>query len=227
MGPWVPSHHAAAEGDANMVPRNKISSFSSFVTAFKQSEKLNPVDVAHLERWLDHERAEEIWNILEGAMRKRHGDEFGESLGQIVIREILGERHAAHDPDLVVNYWARADDADSLARFFNRLPPPVLMRKPDCASLARSLSKAAQIMRKQAATQKKTGRTNRARRSPRTPRTLFMAATSNLLKEFSGRFLDEVTVVLTDVAFPKQQTTIDQVRSARRPTTRGARGRTP
>jgi hypothetical protein len=42
---------------------------------------------------------------------------------------------------------------------------------------------------------------------------------------FCGQFLDDAGIFLTDIAFPGQETTLEQIRSSRRPTTRTGRGK--
>jgi hypothetical protein len=48
-----------------------------------------------------------------------------------------------------------------------------------------------------------------------------------LLAKFCGKFLNDAGIFLTDIAFPGQETKLDQIRSSRRPTTRTGRGKLP
>jgi hypothetical protein len=57
------------------------------------------------------------------------------------------------------------------------------------------------------------------------PRTLFMAELSNVVNDLTGSRLDIDVAALTDIAFPRSEpTSVDAVRSARRPSTRKGRG---
>ena len=54
-----------------------------------------------------------------------------------------------------------------------------------------------------------------------------MRGTGKREMAYCGRFLDEASIFLTDLAFPEHETTLDQIRSARRPTTRNGRHNRP
>ena len=203
--------------------RRPATNLRRVIEAVKATGGLGTYDHEYLRRWINDDRAEEVWAAVESAMKERHGGDYVEGFGRVLVREILIVRWAARDPDYQVDYLARAQQTGDLARFLGRRPPPVHMPKLD--ELVGALRSAELRMREHAKEQKSRGRKRPVRRSSARPRVEFMRGVSESLLEFCGRHLDRVAVVLTDIAFPDQETTVDQVRSARRPTTRASRRR--
>src|SRR5262245_2721524 len=138
--------------------RRKPSSFQRVLADLSSRNGFDPADCAHLERWRHDERWDDLWTAILSEMQKQHhvqvpaefADEFAELiLAPFFVTNVLAIRHLAEQVDDRPNYRARADEADSLAKFLRRLPPPV-PTIPNGLELASKLEEAALIMRAQA-----------------------------------------------------------------------------
>ncbi|THD54559.1 MAG: hypothetical protein E8A46_08160 [Bradyrhizobium sp.] len=190
-----------------------------------RSDNLRAEERAFLERWLSHPFADQVWSKIEVAMQSNHG-EAADGLRRTFIHEMLAALtgHAADS----ATFRKQADKAESLARFLRgpdlRPHPPLL---PNSEALISSLEDAAVALRTMATNQINAGlkQVSRMDINGSKRRVIFMWSVSDLLVAFCGKFLDEAGIFLTDVAFPSQQTTLDQMRAARRPTTKASRGK--
>ncbi len=187
------------------------------------SDNLQSEERAFLERWMADPRADDVWSKIEAAIQKKHG-EFAEGLRRPFIYDVLAVSAGyATDPSA---FLKQADNAESLARFLrgpNSRPDPPLL--PNSEVLISSLEDAARALRSMAASQIEAGlkQVSRMDQNGSRARVTFMQSVSELLKAFCGEFLDEAGIFLTDIGFPNQETTLDQIRAARRPTTRAKR----
>ena len=179
----------------------------------------------HLAQWTGDDRAEEVWSEIEKKLRLRgladilQDDRYREGVAVVFIRHVLAAKGVAEAdrPD----YLKHAAEAESLARFLsgyhsgmNLILPPLPKRRdlvPDLENVARELRDIA----------KKS--TPVSRKRPDRARTSFMRMISEEIRGMCGKQLDEVVAVLTDEAFPDKETSLDQVRSARKPTTKKGR----
>jgi hypothetical protein len=187
------------------------------------SDSLQSEERAFLGRWIADTRADDVWSKIEAAMQTKHG-EFAEGLRRPFINDVLALL-AGYATDSKA-FLKQADNAESLSRFLrgpNSRPNPPLL--PNSEMLISSLVDAALALRTMAANQKNADlkQVSRMDQSGSRGRVTFMWSVSELLKAFCGQFLDEAGIFLTDIAFPTQETTLDQIYAARRPTTRAKR----
>ena len=188
-----------------------------------RTDELRSEERAFLRRWLDDPRAGDVSARICTALREKQGD-IADGLLKIFVHEVLAalEGHVVDSKALLKH----ADSAERLARFLrgsDERPHPPLF--PNSDALISSLNDAVKVLRSLAKSQVDRGfdQVSRVDRDGSRARVAFMRAVGMLLNAFCGRFLDEVGIFLSDVAFPKQETTLDQLRSARRPTTRDKR----
>jgi hypothetical protein len=185
-------------------------------------DKLNPADVAHIKRWLDDPRTEEVWRKIASAANAH----IGWLTPTYLVRNVLSLRGLAQHPAALPNYPEHATAAEELAALLAGsagLPPAapeILKRFP---LLPASLRETAIFLREQAKRQKASGLVRGSRKAKTQARSLFMYWITHLLTEVCGRSLDNEAAVLTDIAFPDAETTADQVRAARRPTSGSSR----
>jgi hypothetical protein len=178
-----------------------------------------------LERWVGDTRANAVWSKIEVGLHKKHG-EFADGFKRPFIYEVLAIL-ANYGPNATA-FLKQAQNAESLASFL-RGPTsrPHLPLLANSDALVVSFTEVARELRKLAENQKKAGlkQVSRQDRNRSRARVNFMRSVGELLMAFCGQFLDDAGIFLTDIAFPGQETTLDQIRSSRRPTTRTGRGK--
>jgi hypothetical protein len=193
------------------------------IESVMKSDYLQSEERAFLGRWIADPRADDVWSKIEAAMHNKHG-EFAEGLRGPFIDQVLALL-AGYATDSNA-FLKQAENAQSLARFLrgpiSRPHPPLLANSE---MLISSLEDAALSLRKMAANQIKAGlkQVSRMDQNGSRARVIFMCSVSELLKAFCGQSIDEAGIFLTDIGFPSQETTLDQIRAARRPTTRAKR----
>jgi hypothetical protein len=193
------------------------------IESVMESDNLQSDERAFLGRWKTDPRADDVWSKIEAAMKKKHGA-FADGLQRPFIHQVLAVL-AGYATDSKA-FLEQADNAKSLARFLRgpdlRPHPPLL---PNSEMLISLLEDAAQALGTMAANQISAGlrEVSRIDRNDSRTRVTFMRSVSELLMAFCDQFLDEAGIFLTDIAFPNQETTLDQIRAARRPTTRPKR----
>jgi hypothetical protein len=199
------------------------SSLKKVIASIMQSEELQSETRAFLERFIADPRSNDIGSKIEAAMDKKHG-ELAKGLARPLIYEVLAVL-AGYATDSTA-FLKQAEKAESLAKFLRgpdpRRCPPLL---PKSEVLISSLKEAARALRQLAKNQVNAGlrQASRTDRNGSRARVNFSRSVSELLLAFCGQFIDEAALFLTDIAFPKHETTIDQILSARRPTTRAKR----
>jgi hypothetical protein len=164
---------------------------------FEESSALGSDDRAHVRRWADDDRAEELWNKIKRAAQKNN-------LwlpAKYFIQEILAARRVAmrigHRGKLRERYRNATDDMERVARFL-RQPHPYSMYTT--GELARMLDDAASYFRKAVEpTRDIPGVLQFSRKSK--PYMVFMSMVGNDLNGLTGRWLDEEVAVLTEIAF--------------------------
>ena len=193
--------------------------FARALESVLQSADLGAADVAHINRWAEDLRAEEVWHEI-----KTHADAHcGWLPPEYFILNVLAQRSIAQHPDAIPNYGEQASAAETLARFLNRfgeLPPPAPKVLEKFPNLVASLEGAALLLREYEQQQKASKLACFSRNTSTRARSAFMLWINQFLRAICGLDLDNSAAVLTDIAFPEKVTTADQVRAARRPTTR-------
>jgi len=189
-----------------------------------RSSGLDAAARAHLKRWANDDRGDEVWDEIKYAAQKR-----GIALTpKLFIREILSARSAAE----LINrrraeryrYRRFATQMKEIAGFLRELPsgggpPPIPFGDP----LARMLKDAAKMLRREADVSWTTPGQIRVSRSNRDRlRVAFTSMVSNDLHRITGRWLDEEVAVLAEIALNARDITTKQVRWARQPA-RGGR----
>jgi hypothetical protein len=203
-------------------PMSQQTVFARALESVLQSAGLGAADVAHINRWAEDPRAEEVWQEI-----KTHADAHcGWLPPEYFIQNVLAQRSIAQHPDAITNYGEQASAAEALARFLNRfgeLPPPAPKVLEKFPNLVESLEGAALLLREYEKVQKASRLARVSRKASTRGRSLFMLWINQLLREVCGKDLDSAAAVLTDIAFPEKETTLDQVRTARRPLSRRKR----
>lgn len=194
------------------------------------SLNLNPTEKEIASRLSADTRTSAIWDKIGTAFRQRH--DWGiDGIERYLLQEILAVRNLINGLPDMNSYLRHAEGAENLARFL-RGPgstpwPPIVRVLGDYDEFIGSLEATGAQLRKLAERDRIKGRplNSRVNRNDSRDRYAFMREMSRLLKDLCGQPFDEATILFTDVAFPNQQTTIDQIRAARKPTTRSSRSK--
>jgi hypothetical protein len=183
--------------------------------ADKSLPRLSRTDVAHLERWADDERADEVWNTIKAAVEKR---------GMLLpvgffIREVLGTRDIATSLDHRRKYRERyrkhAARMAEIAKVLRERLPNGFLLIPTGEDLAKKLDEAAREYRDYVAVARNVVRGMTWTRQSE-PMHVFMKQLSDDLKGVTGKWLDYEVAVLTEIAFGKLEIDTDKVIWARR-----------
>ena len=184
--------------------------------------RLSPADVAHLKRWADDERADEVWNTINSAATER------DMLlpARLFIQELLGARdiaesinHRRKHRDQYRKYAAQMErDAKTLRQ---RLPKGLTLI-PNGDELAQRLDDAARTYRDYVAVARNEARGMKWTRQSK-PIHVFMSLLSNDLKGITGKWLDYEVAVLTEIAFDKPEIDAENVIWVRRPAKRNTK----
>jgi hypothetical protein len=207
--------------------------FAPILRKQSRSDGLTLDDRKFLQRWADDPRTNELWDKVQTKLAPRLdelvSDRFfvNEILARFFINEILAIRRVVQSAELLRNqaaaYRLNAERAEKLANFLDPKsswpPPPV----PSALKFVPALREAARELRR--LEDHDVGVSRKDQNGSR-ERVMFMRDTTELFIRICGRPLDDVVAALTDIAFPGHETTLDQVRSARRPSTsKGRRAR--
>ena len=176
---------------------------------------LSPTDLAHLKRWADDDRADEVWNVINCAVRSG-----GRLLPErLFIQDILGTRHIAtsinHRRNNRERYRKYAAQMEYIARVLRMRQPNQFPLIPTGEELAGRLEEAARIYRNYVAVARNEDRGMKWTRQSKPPQ-VFISLLSNDLKSISGKWLDDEVAVLTEIAFDVSRIDTDQVIWARR-----------
>ena len=179
--------------------------------------RLSQADVAHLNRWVNDERVDEIWNVIESAALKR---------GRVIpdrffIQEVLGARDIAtsinHRRKNRKRYRKHAAQMTEIAKVLRERLPNGLLLIPTGEAIAEMLDEAARAYGDHVAVTRSEDRgLNWTRQSE--PTHVFMNLLSNDLKGITGKWLDYEVSALTEIAFDKLEIDADKVIWARRGT---------
>jgi hypothetical protein len=175
-------------------------SFKAVLRSFEESSDLGSDNRAHIRRWADDNRAEELWNKIKRAAQKNN------LLlpAKYFIQEILAARRVAmgigHRGKLRESYRNAADDMERVAKFLRQPHPYGMPAYPTGTELARKLDDAASYHRKVVEPTRDIPGVLQFSRKSR-PHMIFMNMVGNDLKGLTGRWLDEEVAVLTEIAF--------------------------
>jgi hypothetical protein len=230
-------------GDALRLPRRTVagmwdlslcSSFKDSLEHFEQEhgDKLDAADREHLGRWAewtaDGSWAED-WNTIQARARERV-ELFGTyAASGFFIRYVLRVRRIAQSINQEhaerPRHLKHAEQAENLAKFLKQGNGTLMLPESVDKQLCRLLEFSARRWREPGEFLTFFGpiRVSRLDRKGSRPRMAFMNAMSGYMEDVCGQPLDNVVATLTDIAFQGRPTTIEEVRSARKPTTRSGR----
>jgi hypothetical protein len=167
---------------------------------YKKSTVLGSDDRAHLQRWINDDRAEQVWDKIQCAARSNN---LWLPPGTL-ITEILGARRVAiairHRGKLRQRYRNAAGEMERVAKFLRKPHPYGMPSYPRSSELARMLDDAASYFRKVVEPSRNVPGVLKFSRQARPP-TIFMSMVSNDLKGKTGPWLDEQVAVLAEIAF--------------------------
>jgi hypothetical protein len=177
--------------------------------------RLSPADRAHLKRWADDERANEVWDTIQGAAKKR-----GRMLPDwFFIQEVLGAREIAtsinHRRKYRERYRKHAARMAEVAKVLRERLPNGLLLIPTGEDLAKRLDAAARAYSDYVAVARNEDHGLKWTRQAK-PTHVFMRQLSNDLKGITAKWLDYEVSVLTEIAFDESEIDTDQVIWARR-----------
>lgn len=232
-----------------MLFRRRASSFKAELARFRAElaemrklepgcDEVQPEDEQHLARWEADDRADEIWKTIQAKAIgpfPTQDNKWTEPLELFVVSVLLARKTASNIDDLYrrwerkrIRYHQLAIHAERLAQFYK----DALIGAPSKASRADQRMRLraeiygedVQIMRRLAARRPKVLRISRMDRNGSRKRVEFMYLMSRSMMHLCGKPLDSIVAVLTDIAFPgPEATSLEQVRSARRESTRTGR----
>jgi hypothetical protein len=200
---------------------------------------VHPEDEQLLARWEADDRAEEIWKTLQAhaiGPFPLPDNKWSEPL-DLFTSSVLLARKMASKVDEVYYRWKKkrarygqlAINAEKLAEVYNKAligaSSSPSRADQNMRLRAKMLAEDAQIMRRLAARRPKLLMPiSRMNRNGSRKRVAFMYLMSRSIMHLCGKPLDGIVASLTDIAFPSPvATSLEQVRSARRESTRAAR----
>jgi hypothetical protein len=168
---------------------------------------MTPDDKAFLTRWIKDDRTEGVWSkITKIAPRMARFPQL------LIARFVTIRRRAFYEERLLNDERGRAEFAAGLRK---RL---IYEMRSDISNtaLADHLERAASFLRTPSPPPPADLGPTRQDRNGSRRRLFFMRQTSEELRQITGRWLDDETATLTEIAFPGTEITDEQVRSARR-----------
>ena len=177
--------------------------------------RLSEEDIAHLKRWTDDVRANEVWNTIH-----RAAQEHGKLLPpRVFIGETLGAREIAksmnHRRDNRERYRKQAEQMMRIAKFLRAPLPNGVLLIPTGVELARGLNEAAEKCREYVAVSRNASGVLKWTRKSK-PHHVFISILSNDLYGLTGRWLDHEVGVLAEIAFDESEIDDDKVSWVRR-----------
>jgi len=175
-------------------------SFNAALKEYKKSPAWGSDDRAHLQRWIDNDRAEQVWDGIQCAARSN-------KLWlppKIFITDILAARRVAvaiaHRRKLREHYRSAAKEMERVAKFLRKPHPYGMPGYPQSTEVARMLDEAASYFRTIVEPRRNMPGVLKFGRQSQ-PHMILISMVSNYLKGITGRWLDEEVGVLTEVAF--------------------------
>jgi hypothetical protein len=175
-------------------------SFKAVLREYKKSSAWSSDDRAHLQRWINDERAEQVWDKIRCAARSNNLWLPPKTF----ITEILAARRVAmatgHRGKLRERYRNAASEMERVATFLRKPHPYGMPGYPQSTRLARMLDDAASYFRKEVEPSRNVPGVLKFSRKAQ-PHMIFMSMVSNDLKGITGRWCDEEVAVLAEIAF--------------------------
>jgi hypothetical protein len=175
-------------------------SFNVALREYKKSSASDSDDRAHLQRWINDARAEQVWDTIQCAVRSNN---LRLPPKRFII-DILAARRVTmaigHRGKLRKRYRNAADEMERLAKFLRKPHPYGMPSYPLSSNLARMLDDAASYFRKEVEPSRNVPGVLKFSRKAQ-PYMIFMSMVSNDLKGITGRWLDEEVAVLAEIAF--------------------------
>jgi hypothetical protein len=175
-------------------------SFKTVLREYKKSSASGSDDRAHLQRWIDDDRAEQVWDEIQCAVRNNNLWLPPKTF----IRDILAARPVAiaiaHRRKLREHYRTAAKQMERVAKFLRKPHPYGMPGYPQSTKLARMLDDAASYFRKEVEPSRNVPGVLKFSHKAE-PHMIFMSMVSNDLKGETGRWLDEEVAVLAEIAF--------------------------
>jgi len=199
-------------------------SFTAALISYAEFAGLSPAHRAHLKRWSDDDRAEEVWNVIDHAARE-HGVVLPV---RFFIQETPGARDIAqslhHQRKHRERYRKYAAQMIEIANVLRKPLPNGLLLIPNGVELAGKLDVAAQKYREYVAPSRNVPGVIKWTRESK-PSDVFMSQVSNDLNGSTGRWLDYEVAVLAQIAFDDPDIDKEQVFWVRRRVERSATGK--
>jgi hypothetical protein len=174
-------------------------SFMAALSRYKKTD-LSSDNQAHLQRWADDPRAEEVWQTITRVSQKNKKVVSA----QYLIVEILGARRVAmaigQRRKYREAYRKKADEMVRLAKFLRRPDPVGMPPYPPGMKLAQMLDDAAGYFRRKVELTRNIPDVVKFSRKSK-PRMIFLSMVGNDLKQITGSWLDEQVGVLAEIAF--------------------------
>jgi hypothetical protein len=175
-------------------------SFKAVLREYKKSSASGSNDRAHLQRWINDDRAEQVWDKIRCAARSNNLWLPPKTF----ITEILAARRVAmatgHRGKLRERYRNAASEMERVATFLRKPHPYAMPGYPQSTRLARMLDDAASYFRKEVEPSRNVPGVLKFSRKAQ-PHMIFMSMVSNDLKGITGRWCDEEVAVLAEIAF--------------------------
>jgi hypothetical protein len=180
-----------------------VAARESFKTALREYQKsfaLGSDDRAHLQRWMDDERAEQVWDTIKRGVRSNNL----RLTPKTFISDILAARRVAiatgHRGKLRECYRNAVEKMERVAKFLRKPHPYGMPGYPQSTKLVRMLDEAASYHRTIVEPRRNVPGVLKFGRQSQ-PHMIFMSEVSNDLKGITGRWLDEEVAVLAEIAF--------------------------
>jgi hypothetical protein len=175
-------------------------SFKAVLREYKKSSASGSDDRAHLQRWIDDDRAEQVWDEIQCAVRSNN---LWLPPKRFII-DILAARPVAiaiaHRRKLREHYRTTAEEMERVTKFLRKPHPYGMPGYPQSTKLARMLDDAASYFRKEVEPSRNVPGVLKFGRQSQ-PHMIFMSMVGNDLKGITGRWLDEEVAVLAEIAF--------------------------
>ena len=191
-------------------------SFKAALKEYKKSPAWSSDDHDHLQRWIDDDRAEQVWDKIQCAVRSNNRRLSPKTF----INDMLAARRVAiatgHRGKLRERNRNAADEMERLANFLRKPHPYGMPGYPKSTTLARMLEEAASYYRTIVEPRRNVSGVLKFSRKAQ-PHMIFMSMVSNDLKGITRRWRDEEVAVLAEIAFDwPDAIDLEAVRWARR-----------
>jgi hypothetical protein len=175
-------------------------SFKTALREYKKSFALGSDDRAHLQRWIDDDRTEQVWDTIQRDVRSNNR----RLPPKTFISDILAARRVTigigHRGKLRECYRNAVEDMERVAKFLRKPHPYGMPSYPQSTTLVRMLDEAAEYHRTIVEPRRNVPGVLKFSRKAQ-PHMIFMSMVSNDLKGKIGPWRDEEVAVLAEIAF--------------------------